>query len=365
MKKLIHTILLIVNSVFLILLLLAYLAPIVNPENMVLISYLGLVFTYLVIANIFFVLMWILLPKWYFVFSLLGLVIGIPGINRELPYRFESGEMEAPGNFKVMSYNVRVFNRYKWNKSPELTQEISNFYRSANADVICFQEFGVNNHIAKQNEHSIKKLLANWPHHYIEYGSNSSSYVKQGLAIFSKYPIIRQSSVKPDNGGPYSIYCDINIKGKVVRFFCCHLESIRLPNKESRLGKLLHTSLEQEKVSEEMSEISSSLKVAYKKRAGQVKYVSSYINASPYPVVVCGDFNDTPNSYAYKKVRGELSDAYMACGNGVGTTYNGGLPFLRIDYIFYDKKLMAGDFVRSKVLFSDHYPISCSLALKD
>lgn len=353
---------LVINLIFLVLLLLAYLAPYVNPLSFVYTSYLGLIFIYLVFVNLFFVLMWILVPKWYFLLSLVVLIIGGSSINRELPYRFSSSKMDTPGSFKMMSYNVRVFDRYNWTSSPELPKQMTNFFRTESPDIICFQEFGINQRDKDKDEKSINRMLRNWSHSYVQYGNSQRRHIKQGLAIFSKYPIIRKAKVETGSPVHFAIYADIKISGKVVRVFNFHLQSIRLHNKEGRIGKLLHNSLEQEKVAKEVSVISGSLKDAYKKRAIQVQEIRKYIDASPYPVIICGDFNDTPNSHAYRKIRGDMEDAYLNSGSGAGTTYNGGLPFLRIDNIFYENQMIASDFIRHKVKFSDHYPISCKLA---
>ncbi len=362
MKKFFRSILLIINLVFIALLLLAYLTPHVNPLNFVYTSYLGLVFIYLVFINLFFVLLWVLIPKWYFLLSLAVLIIGGSAINRELPYRFSSSGMDVPGSFKVMSYNVRVFDRYNWSSSPELPKQMTEFFRTESPDIICFQEFGINNRDKAKDEQSINRMLKHWPYKYVQYGSSQRSYVKQGLAIFSKYPIIRQAMIETGSSTHFAIYADVKMKDRVVRVFNFHLQSIRLQNKEGRLGQLLNSSMEQEKVVREVSLISGSLKDAYKRRASQVNKIREYIDASPYPVIICGDFNDTPNSYAYHKIRGDLMDGYVESGSGAGTTYNGGLPFLRIDHVFYEADMSSSDFKRHKVRFSDHYPVSCRLA---
>ena len=91
--------------------------------------------------------------------------------------------------------------------------------------------------------------------------------------------------------------------------------------------------------------------------------ISNYIKDSPYPVVVMGDFNDTPQSYAYRKIKKGLHDAFKISGRGFGNTYAGELPSFRIDYIMYSNPLISYQFKRIKTEYSDHFPITTWLYL--
>jgi endonuclease/exonuclease/phosphatase family metal-dependent hydrolase len=107
----------------------------------------------------------------------------------------------------------------------------------------------------------------------------------------------------------------------------------------------------------EVKGLSVSLKKGFVKRALQAEIVKSQINRSPFPVMVVGDFNDTPVSYAYRKIRSGLYDSFVNSGYGAGFTYKGNYPPNRIDYILYDNSLTNSYFEIIKVKYSDHYPI--------
>ena len=108
------------------------------------------------------------------------------------------------------------------------------------------------------------------------------------------------------------------------------------------------------------------LKRGFQERANQVREVRKYIDESPYAVIVCGDFNDTPMSYAYQKLRGDLTDAFISSGKGIVRTYIGKLPSFRIDNIFYGDKFDAFNFkAYDDFKMSDHIPISCDLVIKN
>lgn len=344
------------NIAFIALLLFSYLAPYVNPQKFVLPSYLGLFFFYIVLVNLAFVVFWLLWSKWYFLLSAVVLLAGYQSINRSLPYRFSENRITAPGAIKVMSYNVRVFNRYNWNKEGSV-KAIADFARSQNADIICFQEFGVNNKYSATSESTVTGAFKNWKHRYIEYSKGSSKNLKHGLAIFSKYPILRTGIIEGGSRHNFSVYADIKKGDQTIRVVNCHLESIRLDKKDKSMLDILEQSNQQ--ITEDVGVIGHSLAVAYKNRAKQANEIEQHVSKSPFPVIICCDMNDTPMSYAYKKLKGDLNDGYVVSGKGNGTTYNGQYPWLRIDYIFHDSRFTSNGFKSHKVTFSDHFPVTC------
>jgi endonuclease/exonuclease/phosphatase family metal-dependent hydrolase len=107
----------------------------------------------------------------------------------------------------------------------------------------------------------------------------------------------------------------------------------------------------------EVKSLSVSLKKGFVKRSLQAQIVKDHINSSKYPVIVAGDFNDTPVSYSYRKIRRGLNDSFVTSGYGAGFTYKGNYPPNRIDYILYDNSLVSSHFDILKVKYSDHYPI--------
>jgi endonuclease/exonuclease/phosphatase family metal-dependent hydrolase len=108
-------------------------------------------------------------------------------------------------------------------------------------------------------------------------------------------------------------------------------------------------------------ELSLKFRDAVIKRAEQATALRKSINKSPYPVIVCGDFNDTPVSYTYHTVKGDLKDSFIESGKGTANTYNGKLPSFRIDYILYSPVFTSYNFAVSSLNHSDHFPVSCDL----
>ncbi len=160
------------------------------------------------------------------------------------------------------------------------------------------------------------------------------------------------------------IFTDLVIRGDTIRIYNCHLQSVRLRKDYNDLLDSLIFNYS-EKQLDELKEVSVRMRQAYIQRAEQVDILARHINASPYPVIVCGDFNDTPVSYAYKKISKDLKDAFVIAGNGIGHSFRGNLPYVRIDYILCGDPFKIIDYNTEKVRWSDHYPVTARFILSE
>ncbi|NBB22049.1 endonuclease/exonuclease/phosphatase [Runella sp. CRIBMP] len=258
---------------------------------------------------------------------------------------------------KVLSYNVMSFDSYSYlvDKNPQNTNKLIEWVKKEDADVKCFQEFL--NHRDRKDLQTVAQLKKEGYSYYVSMQSiqDQGKDYSNGLAIFSKYPIIKQEQMEFSNQNGI-IYADINIKGDTIRFISVHLRSmivrvggIKLAVKEKNLGLGRY----------ELASTFRKLKGGFVHHEVESKILTDWIEKSPHPVVVCGDFNEVPYSYAYGQVRKRLSNAFEEAGSGFGFTYRKAPGFIRIDNQFYDKKgLEVIDFqTRKDVKYSDHYPI--------
>jgi Metal-dependent hydrolase len=92
--------------------------------------------------------------------------------------------------------------------------------------------------------------------------------------------------------------------------------------------------------------------------------VKDIVRNSSFPTVFCGDLNDVPNSYTYKKVKGHMQDAFLKKGFGIGRTYASLSPTLRIDYIFTDHQFSVEQCKRITTPYSDHYMLIADIKKK-
>jgi endonuclease/exonuclease/phosphatase family metal-dependent hydrolase len=182
-----------------------------------------------------------------------------------------------------------------------------------------------------------------------------------GIAIFSRYQIMGQAQITFDHKTSNSCcYVDVDKNGTPFRIFNIHLQSIYLSAQDYRFMEDMeqYQSFDEKQV----LPILSKVKQAFFYRSEQAKEIASVIQQSPYPVVVCGDLNDSPASFAYHMLSRNLTDAFLEKGTGIGATYNAFLPLYRIDYILLDPKLSVEQFKIFDSNLSDHYPVSAVIA---
>lgn len=267
---------------------------------------------------------------------------------------------------KVMSFNVRLFNLYNWFHNQETRSAIFRFLERESPDIVCFQEF-YHSEDPKENYHNTDSLfrLLHADQAHIEYTVTLRETHHWGIATFSKYPIVRQQAVHfKKKGGNIFLLTDVRVGDDTIRIFNTHLESIRFRWEDYQfIRNLGNEEVEQDEIAGGIN-ILRRLKRAFVKRANQVEVLHDSIDASPYPVILCGDFNDTPSSYAVHILSDDLTDAFRESGKGNGRTYSGLFPSFRIDYIFHDKRMSSRNYstYREESL-SDHFPISCYIAL--
>jgi endonuclease/exonuclease/phosphatase family metal-dependent hydrolase len=158
------------------------------------------------------------------------------------------------------------------------------------------------------------------------------------------------------------LYADVVIGTDTVRIFNNHLESIHFDRDEFQW--IDTTSNETRIPKDKITEIMNRMKTAYIKRAAQADRVKRSIDASPYRVIVCGDFNDTPVSYARHRIGRDLEDSFRSGGRWLGITFPNVRGPLRIDYILHSPAMVSSGFETGKVEFSDHRPVSCRIGIK-
>lgn len=335
------------------LLLLAYLAPFVPPDSFWPLSFFGLAYPYLVLVNLIFGIIWVLQRSKRLLLPLASLLIGFYDFTNtfQLIPAFES----KSSGIKVLSYNVHNF-RYDLKTHKTNVPKILEYFKSTGAEIICLQEATLLKG-GKLSPQGIRDALPEINHFQV---ASTSTY--SGSITYSKYPIVNLGEIRFPGSSNLVLFSDIKISNRqTIRVYNCHFQSYSIdPEDYSIIDSLGTVSNSQQII--EARKISYKLITGFKLRATQARKVADHIQRSPYPVIVCGDFNDTPVSYAYRKVRGDLKDAFVESGWGVSNTYNGELPSFRIDYILFDQKFVVGGYKRDRVNFSDHFPIHCQLS---
>jgi endonuclease/exonuclease/phosphatase family metal-dependent hydrolase len=342
--------------VFVVLLVLSYIATFISPRVSPWIPFFGLAYPYLLIANIFFIGIWIRFKKWRFLISLMAILLGWSHLSAFFQVNSSNQkDNNKDQSFSILSYNVRLFDLYNWSHNKETKSKIFDFLQSEKPDVMCFQEFYYDETKEFVTLESIKEF-ENINFYHAEYTFEVKDIYHFGIATFSKYPIINRGSLSFQNTNNICIFSDIVIEKDTIRVYNNHLQSIRLQPENYNYIDSLKFFDENARI-DGIIDIYRRVKEAYIKRAFQVEVISDHIKESPFPVIVCGDFNDSPFSYTYRRMRGKLSDSFIEAGNGMGNTYARKFPSFRIDYLLHDSKFECVEYNKYKVYYSDHFPI--------
>ncbi len=365
MRKIFKSIVTLVSFAAGLVLLLSVLTAYINPGRTWVFAFLGFAFPAIWIINLLLAIFWAVKRRWQFLLPLIALFITFGHWNNTFQWKGKTLKkdivLEKP--LSVMSFNVRMLDYYNWTGEKNVHEKIFDMIRKENPDVLCLQEFYSSKNESKFSEHYILARLNQYKYKHIEYRSGKRGRRNFGLVTFSKYPILEKGNLKFEHTSNFSIHTDIKAHGQRVRVFNNHLESIRFSSKHLNFLDSLNYKNDVER-REGMKEITSKMRTAFEHRADQAERIGRHISNSPYPPIVCGDFNDTPVSYVYSQMRGNLKDAFVESGKGFGGTYNGRLPSFRIDFIFHDKRFDSYDFKKFDVNYSDHFPIMATLNLE-
>jgi endonuclease/exonuclease/phosphatase family metal-dependent hydrolase len=358
------SLMIIINILSVIFLLLSYAAGYISPAKVWLFAFFGIAYPVFLLINIFFVFFWILLLKKYFLLSLLTVCIGYSQIQSLVPFRFSKERNLPSGAMKILTFNVHsLYGKTNHDYDPHNPSKVMDFIAGEKPDILCIQEFyAVGQDYLKVLEHVTSKIRIE---HYFfhNYFDVTDKKKINALAIFTKYPIVRTGSVTFMDRNTMAIFTDITLNSDTFRVFNLHLESIRFGDEDySFYSHLTIPNGENVKITEGSMKIFGKLKKAFVLRAEQVDIMKEQIRKSPYPVIVCGDFNDTPFSYTYTTLQKGLNDSYKRAGKGLfGSTYAGKFPSYRIDYILFDDHFSAFQYIRYNTDLSDHFPVAVYL----
>ena len=261
------------------------------------------------------------------------------------------------GPIKLLTYNAKVFNLYNQNGRDTVSVgKMVNWIKKQDADILCFQEFYNDSKSGHFNTVDQIRRIHNF--HYF----SSPSYVNQagaefGPIIFSKFPIINTGLLKFDEKSQNNvIFTDLKINNDTIRIYNMHLHSMHINE-----DKVMNS----ENFQEGFMDLADRLKYGFIQRAQQIRALKNHLNHQPYPVLVCGDLNDIPYSYAYQELKNNLHNGFVVQGNGFGFTFNGKIFFIRIDHQFFSDHFNIHSFqVNRDLRYSDHFPVIATYSLK-
>ncbi len=329
-----------VNFIFAMVLLMACMVPYVEADRFPYISILSLGIPILVGLNLLFAFYWALIRRKQFFLSFPILVLGYFFLGSFVKVGFHDQQIEE-GDLRVMTFNVRAFNRAGYIDRPDVQQETFRFIAKEAPDIICYQETGVR----KQAE------FDRYPYRYVNYENHRKRTV---LGIFSKYPIVDSGTFNWSDSRNNGSFADIVYKKDTIRVYNLHLESFGVTGSRRNIAEQPSLRLYQR------------LTRTFKKQSEEAKLFLEHRNATSYKTIVCGDFNNTQFSHAYRLIKGDrMQDTFEEKGSGLGRTYNFlHFPF-RIDFILADPAFEVRAHKNYNVHLSDHFPVMASFRLQE
>ncbi|MBO4581488.1 MAG: endonuclease/exonuclease/phosphatase family protein [Bacteroidales bacterium] len=346
----VRIVLLILNGCFIALLLLSYLCQLLNPQTFPKLSIFSILYPYTLIVNILFIIYWAITKNKHAFWSIIAIAIGWSNVGKFVQLKAVSLP-ENSQSMKIMSYNVHVMGVD--NHSIHQKDSIISFLAEEQPDIICLQEF------YDRKEKNAQQIISQAD---VKYFYKSTCVTEgndtYGLITFSQYPIIDHGDIRFDNStGNHASYIDIDAGSDTFRIYNIHLQSMHFANTDYSFAR--QATKPSGMTSDEFKQGSKALarKVinASVKRSEQVSRLLQHIQASPYKTILCGDFNDTPWSYAYRQLKGNKKDAFAESGKGFGNTMTINKLFaFRIDYILLHPDLSAYEYHTSRTGYSDH-----------
>lgn len=338
------------NIVTVVLMLLVGYSDRVDAAAHPLVGIIGLSFPLFLVADVAFLVFWLCVRKRWAVIPVAGLVLGYGPVTTYCPL---SVSRDAPrGALKVLTYNVFTFNG--WTPEQE-GGEVVRYLARQDADVVCLQEAATQ---PWQWEQIKGRLGRQYPH--VDTSKCKASW-GDDIMVLSKFPIVRKERVSYESKTNQSCaFWLLTARGDTTVLVANHLESVGIPAEMKRRFKhMVKGELRGDSAREESRQLYSMLAEATQRRAPQAVAVAEYVRRHRrYPVILCGDFNDSPISYVHRTIARQLTDCYTATGNGPGISYHSNAFYVRIDNIMCSSHFTPYDcHVDRSITASDHYPV--------
>ncbi len=347
-------------------LLITYLAPHVSPAHFWPLALLAFTYPYQLVVHIGFLGWWAFFRPKRMLLSGIALLLGWGHVGDHVQFfgRGAPGQEVAGDGVKLMSYNVRVFDLYNWTHNDRTRDAIFELFHREDADILCLQEFfhSPNKRYFRTKDDLLKNFRYTHVHdHYPQHGRYDSHF---GVATFSTRPIVARGVIDFPNPNNQCIWSDIQMDGDTIRVYNAHLASYHFGNDDYSFIASLDSDMPGDTLRRGGLRILNRLREGVLRRVGEVDRIVEHMARSPHPVVYCGDMNDVPMSRAYGQLRDQLQDAFTESGRGLGGTYIGRLPSLRIDHILHSPGLESWDFRTLPDELSDHRPLTCHLGVR-
>lgn len=330
-----------------------HLSPIQFPR----LCFMGMIFPLTVVVNLLFIPLWVFLSWRRLLITVVGFLLAFPPIRIYMPLHTRA---KIPENaLCVVSYNVCGYGgNYKYDQGFDT---VFSYLKSKQPDIVCIQE---DNDVKAQNAlERMKQYFA-----YTDTVNVSNSKTKNCLGFYTRFPILWKEILpyeSPTNG---SVAYFLKVESDTVMVINNHLETSHLSaNDRDRYQEMIEGGMQRDTAQAETFQLMGKLSEGMQIRASHAEIIHQYIkDHQQYPVILCGDFNDTPISYTRHTIAKGLNDCFVEAGRGMGFSFNRKGFNIRIDH------MMCSDHfepvvceIDNKMDASDHYPLLCWLKMRE
>lgn len=320
----------------------------IDPTYNIFAAYAALGKPLLVIINILLVAYWLIRVRYWLWIPLVGLAVNYEYIT-SMYQVYNSTKYANENKLKVVTYNVHAFGN-------EITgfsaKEFAGIMDKEEADVLCFQEYRGNGDFTKDDLYAT--YSKSFPYSFLP--------EEKSMAIYSRYPIIRSQVVEFSGTNNSAIWTDLDVNGRTVRVINVHMQTTAFDRMRFKAAQAKETGNKKHR-EEVYLQFTDNLHDNIIRRAEQAKMIRALTDATEYPMILCGDFNDPPGTFTYETLKGDLKDGFLSAGKGFAATYRGLYNLLRIDYLFHSPSLEGIKYGTFPYEMSDHNPVYLEVGL--
>ena len=348
------------NAIVAILMICCAFSSYINPVSFPILSCAGLAFPIFLLLNFLFLAFWLFFYRRYALLPLVTMIICFGQIRAYIPINLSMTQIPDDA-IKVLSYNIMHFDGHKPH-SKNKPNEIVQYIQKNNADIVCLQEASFNNSDSKKflSEKVFRKAMTEYPY-FNQYVAKGNGWI-----CLSRYPILSARMINYESANNGSMAYELKVGADTLLLINNHLESNKLTLDDRTAYREMIVNPQEETLKSTSKRLIGKVSEAASIRANQANKVSQYIRESGHKYVVsCGDFNDSPLSYAHRIIGEGMNDAFIESGNGLGISYHRNGFYFRIDHILAsDNFELYNCKIDNSIKASDHYPIWCYIRKK-
>ena len=266
---------------------------------------------------------------------------------------------ETEHQLTVVTYNT---NGMLVDKKLEDKLAMLDYVKKLDADIVCLQEASFNNSVSKifLSEKVFRKAMTEYPY-FNQYVAKGNGWI-----CLSRYPILSARMINYESANNGSMAYELKVGADTLLLINNHLESNKLTLDDRTAYREMIVNPQEEALKSTSKRLIGKVSEAASIRANQANKVSQYIRESGHKYVVsCGDFNDSPLSYAHRIIGEGMNDAFIESGNGLGISYHRNGFYFRIDHILASDNIeLYNCKIDNSIKASDHYPIWCYIRKK-